>query len=270
MQELIAKYKNISEAAKTAWEKYAKKYFFGHMGGYHAFLKYNFVQYHESGIYDEYPPGYEPQPVMNGLVSWWKLDEGEGSIAHDSKNGHDAEILNGTWIDDGAIGKALNMNGSSSEIIAGSDSELLPDAWTVEMWVRYTGTARHALFGWSSGGTSAYPGVILHYATAGHLIYMNSGNYAYFSTSPPVNDGNWHMIDIVMPGTGRYDIENAKMYVDGTELERTSLYTGTNQAEKEELRFCHVGWWYAGDIDELLIYNRVLSQSEIEQNFARR
>ena len=37
--------------------------------------------------------------LLNGLVGWWKFDEGSGTVAYDSSgNGHDGNLTNGpTW-----------------------------------------------------------------------------------------------------------------------------------------------------------------------------
>ena len=57
--------------------------------------------------------------VLNGLVGWWKFDEGSGTVAYDSSgNGNDGNLTNGpTWIT-GKIGGALSFDGVDDVIIA--------------------------------------------------------------------------------------------------------------------------------------------------------
>ena len=57
--------------------------------------------------------------ILNGLVGWWKFDEGSGTVAYDSSgNGHDGNLTNGpTWVA-GKIGGALSFDGVNDHVIA--------------------------------------------------------------------------------------------------------------------------------------------------------
>lgn len=53
----------------------------------------------------------ENLPVTDGLVGYWKFDEGEGTVVKDSsKNGKDGSITGATWTE-GKYGKCLNFQG---------------------------------------------------------------------------------------------------------------------------------------------------------------
>ncbi len=41
---------------------------------------------------------YQGNITIDGLVAWWKLDEGTGDVAMDSIGGHDAIIHGAKWI----------------------------------------------------------------------------------------------------------------------------------------------------------------------------
>ena len=55
--------------------------------------------------------------ILNGLVGWWKFDEGSGTVAYDS-SGNDLDgTTNGNppWVS-GKIGGALSFNGSNQYV----------------------------------------------------------------------------------------------------------------------------------------------------------
>ena len=50
--------------------------------------------------------------LLNGLVGWWKFDEGSGTVAYDSSgNGNDGNLTNGPTWTTGKIGGALSFDG---------------------------------------------------------------------------------------------------------------------------------------------------------------
>jgi N-acetylneuraminic acid mutarotase len=50
--------------------------------------------------------------LLNGLVGWWKFDEGSGTVAYDSSgNGNDGSLINGPTWTTGKIGGALSFDG---------------------------------------------------------------------------------------------------------------------------------------------------------------
>ena len=50
--------------------------------------------------------------LLNGLVGWWKFDEGSGTVAYDSSgNGNDGNLTNGPTWTAGKIGGALSFDG---------------------------------------------------------------------------------------------------------------------------------------------------------------
>ncbi len=50
--------------------------------------------------------------ILNGLVGWWKFDEGSGTVAYDSSgNGNNGNLTNGPTWTTGKIGGALSFDG---------------------------------------------------------------------------------------------------------------------------------------------------------------
>ena len=74
--------------------------------------------------------------LQNGLVGWWKFDEGSGTVAYDSSgNGNDGNLTNGpTWAT-GKIGGALSFDGVDDYVEL--DNFELGGEMSFSVWVRY-------------------------------------------------------------------------------------------------------------------------------------
>jgi len=74
-----------------------------------------------------------------GLVGYWKFDEGKGDVATDSSgNGNDGKIIRGPeWVD-GKFGKALKFDAGSRHKVEVPHSDSFAEittAVTIETWV---------------------------------------------------------------------------------------------------------------------------------------
>ena len=77
--------------------------------------------------------------ILNGLVGWWKFDEGSGTVAYDSSgNGNDGNLTNGPNWTTGKIGGALSFDGVNDlmslhyQILNGD----LISQFTVSVWIK--------------------------------------------------------------------------------------------------------------------------------------
>jgi hypothetical protein len=69
-------------------------------------------------------------------VSWWKFDEGSGSIAYDSVGSNHGTITGATWTN-GQINGAINFDGVNDYINVGNDSSLKqPLPVTISAWIK--------------------------------------------------------------------------------------------------------------------------------------
>ena len=113
-----------------------------------------------------------------------------------------------------------------------------------------------------------------------YLVYVNGGVLAYrksdsgnlyhnswFSTNPEISAGTWSHVAITYDGTGP---SGTKMFVNGEEKPVTNTaYHGGGSASGDDFAigisasdFATAP--YGGEIDEVLIYNRALTSTEIE------
>ncbi|MEL4898175.1 LamG domain-containing protein [Crocosphaera sp. Alani8] len=170
------------------------------------------------------------------------------------------------------MGDAVSLNGINS-YVAIPDSELINfganDDFTVETWVRAdelqpdTRTPDVAILEkWS--GSGGYPFVIRYIRETGQIAAarFDGSNFASVSSTTGLNDTEFHHIAFVKEG------ELLSLYIDG-ELEATATDTTTGSTVNGSA--LNVGrrgnniLYFAGDVDELRIWDRARSQSEIQQ-----
>jgi hypothetical protein len=197
----------------------------------------------------------------SGLVLALGFNEGSGTTAADaSGNGHTGTIGTASWSPAGRFGNALSFNGSSSMVTVNDSNSLdLTTGMTLEAWVNpsvvnsawrdviYKGNDNYFLEATSNNGSRPVAGAIVN------------GSYAeaYGSSALAVN--TWtHLAET-------YDGSAVRLYINGV-LISSSPATGALATSSNPLQIggdTIYGQHFAGLIDEVRIYNRALSASEI-------
>jgi len=197
------------------------------------------------------------------LIHRWKLDEPSGrTVLVDSVG---ATILNmqlGSFISvNGPVDTASRWAGATSaESIRGGVT--LPDsAMSISMWVRTTrsGTPQAVSFDAASGAflsiqTRAGIGVAVEYDDA-----IGGGNDVV-STSPTISNGLWRHVVLVITDGNKFQI-----YVDGSK-EGENLAMGVTLVTLTRT-FVAQGEVYEGDLDDIRIYDGILTEQEIQDLF---
>jgi hypothetical protein len=198
------------------------------------------------------------------LVGYWKFDEGSGNVAYDLSDYTNDGTINGdpTWVI-GKIGAALEFDGSNDYVDCGNDLSLnINDKITVAAWVRTTSTA-HGYFvskGTAYDETGHYAiGQEYNVPLTFQFEIAGSGGTVELDSNIAVNDGQWHHI------VGTYDDPVVKVYIDGVEentMTQSSCLTGSTVGG---LTIGQRGSanMIGGIIDEVRIYDRALTESEI-------
>jgi hypothetical protein len=202
----------------------------------------------------------------SGLIGYWKLD----SNANDNSGyGNDGTIV-GAGIVAGKLGNALYFDGTDIVSIPQSSSLNLSTDQTLSAWVKYTtnGTnVRVIIEKRASGGSINYR----MYETLAGLLgcewYDGTSDIGAFSTTVK-NDDQWHYTVCV-----RDSVNNrGYIYVDGVMNQNVSDTTvDANILNAGNLWFAVGGLgiqYFNGTIDDVKLYNRALSQSEVESAYA--
>ncbi|TSC55221.1 MAG: hypothetical protein LiPW30_687 [Parcubacteria group bacterium LiPW_30] len=193
----------------------------------------------------------------NGLVGYWAFNEGVGTKTGDaSGKGINGTVANTTW-SSGRFGKALYFNGTDSIVSAPYNSALdLTNNITMSVWYKKD----------VGSGTNKW---LLHKATVNTSYAMFiEGGLKMRLEHPSMQDclvtepseGVWHH------AVSTYDGANMKVYVDGV-LKNTCAATGNINLTGGGIEigmFSSPGYYpFKGLIDEVRIYNRALTASEI-------
>ncbi|HET6936959.1 MAG TPA: fibronectin type III domain-containing protein, partial [Nocardioides sp.] len=201
--------------------------------------------------------------IPPGLVGAWGFTEGAGTTTADSSgNGNAGTLLSATWTTLGRYGNALSFNGTSSQVrVADSASLDLTTGMTLSAWIRPTASQS----GWRT--------ILQHQPDAYFLNASNSdgplrpsgggtfgGNTQYLSGTPanPVNAWTYEAFT--------YDGATMRLYINGTAVASRAA-TGAIQTTTSPLWIggnSPYGEYFQGMIDEARVYNRALTQAEIQ------
>jgi hypothetical protein len=205
-------------------------------------------------------------------AGYWKFDEGSGTTTADaSGNGATGMLQGGVRWSAGRFGAALQFNGTSGYVNvpapAGSALDLNANPVTLAAWINTNSlTTQQAILlrGLSDGpaGAGGTQGYGLWINANGHvnLGATGGGNFDSLTALTP----GWHQVTGIINGTA------SKVYIDGVDQTPAGVnvsVTSSNQnliigASRNNANNGYVGF-FSGVIDDLRIYNRVLSTSEV-------
>lgn len=195
-------------------------------------------------------------------VAYWKMDENTGTTANDSSgNGNTGTMTGGTWAP-GKVGSAIFFDGNDY-INAGSGSSMDLQTFTITTWVKSaTSSGQRTIIGQTTDG-----GYQLRLENSTNKIQLNKQGNVNIFTSPDgsvITNDVWTHIAVSYNAAGNY-----AAYVNG------SLVTsGTND---QTLTYSTVtigrgygsGEFFNGHIDDLKIYNYVLSPAQVAYDYNR-
>lgn len=209
----------------------------------------------------------------SGLVAWWK---GEGN-ASDSAGTNNPSLISGVEYGGGEVGKAFEFDGSTSLVTIPRSPSLTISNLTVEVWIFPTDdTAPRPIL--DCGGPGQASSIQLWVNTTGgfsvnpgglHAVIRDAtGGYEVDTPSPVAPKNQWsHVAFTADAGT-----RTLRLYCNGipvaTSIAPNSLHQdlfsnvniGYRDAASSELL---AGLHFSGALDEVSVYNRVLSDAEI-------
>ena len=197
-----------------------------------------------------------------GMVGYWKFDEGSGTTAYDAMGDNDGTIQGATWTT-GIVGNALSFNGSGNRVLLGFIAST--DHVTLEAWVKLPSDPVYDSPIIAKERASGYGGSynLALQPTRQPRFLINVGVYWDFLYSPNLIDVNvWYHL------AGTYDGSEMKIYVNG-ELKSTLPVVGSVQEGGKPVYIGNNGGgrYHKGLIDEVAIYNRALTACEVNQHY---
>jgi hypothetical protein len=203
-----------------------------------------------------------------GPIAAYHFNNGSGETATDATgNGHDGIITGANWTEAGRYGGALVFDGMDDWVTVAEHPALnLTTGMTVEAWVYPT----QPMTGYSTVALREVPGG-LSYALYAHdaspepaaWIKANGFDVEALGTAPlPLN--LWTHL------AATYDGETLRLFVNGVPAASYAV-SGAMSDLGGVLRFGGNAVWgeyFAGRLDEIRIYDRALSDSEIQADAA--
>lgn len=200
--------------------------------------------------------------LNEGIVSYYRFDEGTGTNASDETGLDDMTVPN-SWIADGFNGSAFKPDGSNgfdSGInlgdLHGADEQI-----TINFWFNQTDSFPASAW-WIDASPDAANGKFRFYHDGGNVdwnIQDNSGSAKYGNFPTPSID-EWHMFTIQMNST------SLRIYLDGVINASQSLDNyiwKDNTFHLLETTGGALDWDANGRLDEFAIFNSSLTQADI-------
>lgn len=220
--------------------------------------------------------------VSKGLVGYWPLDGAttnwvSNTTGDASGNGNTASLVGMSTTTSptvGVIGQALKFNGANQYVAPAVNQPLANEAvaLTVGAWFKTTGGG--VIVSDSNtppeGGVTSYDPLL--YIQTNGLLHAGGwiGTSATITSPSALNDGKWHHAILTYNG-----VDTQSLYVDGIFVgsvtgTKTGVggtnYWAIGTGETSGWPNGNGGWYYlSGSIDDVRIYNRRLSASEISQ-----
>lgn len=201
----------------------------------------------------------------DNLVLWLRFNEGSDTTAYDSsRQFNHGTITDGAYVDGKVGSNALDFNGSSSYVNCGNSSkfDFGTGDLTISVWIKMlvtTGTIySKELFTTSDKA--------IWFAINGKTARINLWNGVLEDVAIgtiEINDGEWHHIVGVRSST------KIGIYVDG-ELDNEENATGVDSDISDDVLIGvegsdPFGGYFNGSIDDVRVYDRALSATEISQ-----
>jgi hypothetical protein len=204
------------------------------------------------------------------MVSWWP---GDGN-ADDIQDDNDGTLQNGATFASGKVGQGFSLDGVDDYVDVVDATNLKPDQLTVDAWIQGSVLPSIHYFIVAKSGSSGEFGYELgitgetdkHAAGLARFSVLTGDGQPFGDAVGLTNilDGEFHHI------AGTYDGSDVKVYVDGV-LEGSDSFSSPIVYTTDSLRIGvrqHIfGNVFNGLIDEVEIFNRALSEVEIQAIF---
>lgn len=204
--------------------------------------------------------------ITDGLLSYWSLDEAtiDGDTVQDIVGGRDATINGDPEIVAGIYGDALHFSGDYLEF----DPEGLPlenEERTMCAWVNPEGAGVRAVLEWGTRTAGMRCSILVE--NAEKVKFCGQGADLMTVDTIPLEE--WSLI------TETYDSTTIRIYFDGVLVQSGAININTVIEGGGKEGFgrigCNIevapGEFMQGAIDEVSIYDRMLDDDEVMENF---
>jgi len=191
-------------------------------------------------------------------IAHWAFDETSGNVASDSVGDNHGTVHGATWTD-GILDGALQFDGVDDYIDCGTDPNLAPDLFTLSLWTypQASSGSRSILrkAGWDTDKDYDFK---LFAARNPTFSFGNGSKTAVLHSSSKLPLDEWTHIALTRNET------EAAIYINGTELLSKVYDFGPSATDFRLIIGGGSLQPYEGKIDDVRIYDSVLSDEDIE------
>ncbi|MFI5252704.1 MAG: LamG-like jellyroll fold domain-containing protein [Bacteroidota bacterium] len=206
---------------------------------------------------------FKSNALLDGLIAYYPFD---GNASDESGNGYDGTVNGAALTNDrfGNSNKAYSFNGSSDfiEILNSSNLNFKPGGFTLAAWVYFTDYNVNGVIV-SKHIYTVGTGYAIDILENNAGFFLDGGGANGIRTADSYADSNWHFL------VATYDETTEILYVDA--LPKVSQLTSYDQTNTSNICIGNswmagggYGGFFKGKIDDVRIYNRALSDSEIQ------
>ena len=207
----------------------------------------------------------------DSLVLYLPFDEGSGDKVDDlsGKGNHGTIDGDVDWVKNGKMGAALSFNEMDMAgvvLVNGSESLAIAKSLTVETWVNPSSAGDYRNLLGQVGPLTYF--MSIHVSKPSVWFAANgAGGKAWLSTNNVIPLDEWSHVAAVRD----FDNEEMLLYING-ELDATHAMDG--ELDINPNTNIWIGnrldgaWPFGGMLDDFVIYNRVLTEAEIQQDMS--
>ncbi len=202
----------------------------------------------------------------SGLVAHWTFDEGSGDVARDvTGNGHDATLTGTEWVPS-PRGHALRFDAREDAARYGDTASMnMAGDMSLAIWARVDPTIDpetcHLLIGDTGWAVERNFSLYLQGGSVLRFGWTDGSTVGSLTAPSSLLNGTWQHVAVVANSTERH----ATMYIDGEVAGETRMPVPISKTVFAERL---TGWFYngffTGDIDDIRLYSRALSDDEVK------
>lgn len=203
----------------------------------------------------------------DGMVSYWRFEEGSGTTTADSVGINQGTIFGGATWTTGQVEGALYFDGNDDyvEVTDSPNLNFGTGDLTLEAWFKTVHGRANIIIKRNQDYSKVYD---LYITEGGHLIFSLADAPVYVEVTSTVTilDNVWHH------AVGAREGDVAKLYIDG-ELNASLDASGLGDLDNSDNVFIGIDlvdeYEMQGIIDEVAVYNRALTLDEIQYHYQR-
>lgn len=209
-----------------------------------------------------------PEFSQKGQVLYLPMNEGTGTVANDhSKEGNDGDIIGATWVAGKILGKALLFDGTDDYVQTPDAANLrVTSEASIEAWIKLTNKDKFQMVfnKWYDGSNRSYYFRVNDTNVLRLTVSLDGTTEDGASGATALVTGRWYHV------VGIFDGTDIRVFLDGVQDGITN-YPGSIKVNNQVVNvgINHAaGEDFDGIIDEVRLFNRVLSAEEVKRHFA--